>query len=181
MSGRPVGRKLLWVLPVALLAGALVFVLGRSFGTNVREVPFMLKGQQAPAFTLRSLNTGETVSLQALRGKPVVLNFWASWCAPCKLEHPVLEWGARTLGDQVHFVGVVFEDSEENARKYLARNGASFPQLMDDRGNVAVDYGASGVPETYFIDAQGRIVDKHVGPIPPDVLQGWVQRLVAER
>lgn len=172
-------RKALWAVPVALLAGVLVVVLARGFGTNVREVPFMLKGQKAPPFTLRSLNTGETVSLEKLRGRPVVMNFWASWCGPCQLEHPNLEWAAGTLGQQAQFVGVVFEDTEENAREYLARHGASFPQLMDDRGRVAVDYGASGVPETYFIDANGVIVDKYVGPISRQHLSEWVQRLTA--
>lgn len=86
----------------------------------------------------------------------------------------MLEWGAREYGNQAQFLGVVFEDTEENARRFLDRYGESFPQLMDLRSRTAVDYGVAGVPETYFIDAQGIIREKHVGPIDPETL---VQRI----
>ncbi|MCI0570575.1 MAG: redoxin family protein [Myxococcaceae bacterium] len=170
-------RKLMWAVPFALLAGVLVFVLAKGFGNDPRSVPFMLQGKPAPAFSLRSLNTGEVMTLEKLKGRPVVMNFWATYCGPCKLEHPVLEWGHRNLGQKAQFVGVAFDDTEENARRYLAQNGASFPQLLDERGQLAVEFGTTGVPETYFIDAAGVIVHKHIGPIDPETLVGWVQRL----
>jgi cytochrome c biogenesis protein CcmG/thiol:disulfide interchange protein DsbE len=156
---------------------ALLAVLYQGFGRDPREVPFMLKGQPAPIFELTAMNGGQQVSLEALKGRPVVINFWASWCGPCKMEHPVLEWGHREFGDQAHFLGVVFEDTEENARGFLARHGASFPQLLDPRSRVSVDYGVAGVPETYFIDAQGTIVGKHVGPIDPQTLAERIRQL----
>jgi cytochrome c biogenesis protein CcmG/thiol:disulfide interchange protein DsbE len=166
-----------WTLALVLVCGALLMVLKGGFGRNPHEVPFMLKRKPAPAFALRSLLGPEEVKLESLRGQPVVINFWASWCGPCKMEHPVLEWGAREYGHQARFLGVVFEDTEENARAFLQRYGASFPQLMDLRSRTAVDYGVAGVPETYFIDAQGIIREKHVGPIDPETLAQRIREL----
>jgi cytochrome c biogenesis protein CcmG/thiol:disulfide interchange protein DsbE len=162
-----------------VLCLGLLAVLARGFGSNPREVPFMLKGQAAPPFTLRALDSGMRVSLEQFKGRPAVINFWASWCGPCKMEHPVLEWGAREFGGQAQFLGVVFEDTEENAKQFLAQMGASFPQLIDQNSGVAVAYGVAGVPETYFIDAQGIIRGKHVGPIDPQSLAGWIRELSA--
>lgn len=162
-----------------VLCLGLLAVLAKGFGSNPREVPFMLKGQAAPPFTLRALDSGMRVSSEQLKGRPMVINFWASWCGPCKMEHPVLEWGAREFGQQAQFMGIVFEDTEDNARQFLSQMGASFPQLIDQNSGVAVAYGVAGVPETYFIDAQGIILGKHVGPIDPQSLAEWVQKLSA--
>jgi cytochrome c biogenesis protein CcmG/thiol:disulfide interchange protein DsbE len=152
-------------LAVSLACAALVIVLAKGFGRDPHEVPFMLRGQPAPAFELKALETGEVVSLAKLKGKPVVLNFWSTWCGPCRIEHPVLEWAFRQYGNQAQFLGAVFEDTEENARAFVARTGSPYPQLIDPRSRMAVDYGVAGVPETYFIDADGIIRDKFVGPI----------------
>ncbi|MCY1079175.1 TlpA family protein disulfide reductase [Archangium lansingense] len=162
-----------------VLCLGLLAVLAKGFGSNPREVPFMLKGQAAPPFTLRALDSGMRVSSEQLKGRPMVINFWASWCGPCKMEHPVLEWGAREFGQQAQFMGVVFEDTEENAKQFLSQMGASFPQLIDVNSGVAVSYGVAGVPETYFVDAQGIILGKHVGPIDPQSLAEWMQKLSA--
>lgn len=167
-----------WRVTIAFVVClGLLAVLYKGFGSNPREVPFMLKGQPAPAFTLSVLDSGQRVSLEQFKGRPVVINFWASWCGPCKMEHPVLEWGQREFGQQAQFLGIVFEDTEENARQFLSRYGASFPQLVDLRSTVAVDYGVAGVPETYFIDTQGIIRGKHVGPVDPQSLKGWLDEL----
>ncbi len=152
------------------ICAALLVVLGKGFGTNPHAVPFMMKGKPAPAFTLKNLETNETVSLEQLRGKPVVLNFWASWCGPCKQEHPYLEWAKREYGDRVVFLGIIFEDTEDNAKAFLRRYGAPFPQLIDPNSLTSVAYAVSGVPETYFISRDGVIIDKHLGPIWPQAM-----------
>lgn len=170
------------VLAVSLLAlsAAMVWVFASAFGKDTHAVPFMLRGQAAPPFELKQLNGPGKVSLASLKGKPVVLNFWASWCKPCAAEHPVLEWGAREYASRVHFIGMVFEDTESEAKAYLAAHGGSFPQLFDPSSRVPVEYGTTGVPETYFISADGVIVDKHVGEIYPDVLRERVTQLLQD-
>jgi cytochrome c biogenesis protein CcmG/thiol:disulfide interchange protein DsbE len=166
-------------LGAALLCGALLVVLLKGFGRDPHEVPFRLSGKPATPFTLRALDSGKPVSLEQFRGRPVVINFWASWCGPCRQEHPVLEWGAKEFGGQAQFLGIVFEDTEENAREFLQQMGASFPQLVDPRSRISVDYGVAGVPETYFIDANGVIMGKHVGPIDPQTLANRIRELSA--
>ena len=170
-----------WIVTLSAVAicAALVVVLYAGFGRNPHEVPFLLAGKPAPAFTLRDLATGKPVSLEQFRGRPVVINFWASWCGPCRMEHPVLEWGGRQFGAQAQFLGIIFEDTEENAQAYLQDMGVSFPQLVDPKSRTSVDYGVSGVPETYFITADGIIFTKHVGPIDPQTLTQRIQELTA--
>ena len=172
-----------WKITLALSAAcaALVIVLAKGFGRDPHEVPFMLRGQPAPAFALKTLQTGEVVSLEKLRGKPVVLNFWSTWCGPCRMEHPVLDWAFREYGTQAHFLGAVFEDTEENALGYIARAGSPYPQLVDPKSQMAVDYGVAGVPETYFIDAEGIIRDKFVGPISRSAFAAQMRSVLGPR
>lgn len=157
-------KRTVSIVVALILIGGLVFILGRAFGTNPHSVPFKLVGKKAPNFTIKRLDTDELVSLSSFAGKPVVLNFWATWCGPCKVEHPVLDWAASEYGDEVVFLGIVFEDTEANTKRFLKENGWSFPQLFDPRSTVAVDYGVSGVPETYFINRDGIIVKKSIYP-----------------
>ena len=161
-----------------VVVAALVSLLFFGFGRDPRAVPFKLEGKPAPAFTLTAMDGGETVTLQGLRGRPVVMNFWASWCVPCAAEHRVLEAGARRYAQDAVFLGVVFEDTEANARGFLRRHGGGgVRQLLDPRSATAVDFGVAGVPETYFIDAEGVIRGKHVGPIDPQTLAQRVREL----
>lgn len=154
----------------ALVIAPLLYVLAASFGRDPRAVPFLLTNKPAPMLKLQRISDGGEFDLAALRGKPVVLNFWSTWCVPCKQEHPVLEWGNQRMGRQVQFVGVVYEDTEEAAKAYLAHTPSEYTQTLDPRGKAAVDFGLAGVPETYFIDAAGLIRHKHIGPIDQDTL-----------
>jgi cytochrome c biogenesis protein CcmG, thiol:disulfide interchange protein DsbE len=124
-------------------------------------------GSLAPAFTLSRLGRPGKVSLASYRGKPVVLNFWASWCIPCKSEAAVLEqqW-QRYRSQGVVFLGIDYNDVSSDARKFLERHGVTYPTLLDGSGAIGDRYGLSGVPETYFIDRTGHIVGEHIlGPI----------------
>ena len=166
------------VLLAAAACTALVVILAKGFGKDPHEVPFMLAGKPAPAFSLQKLDGSGKVTLSELKGHPVVINFWATWCGPCKVEHPVLDWDYRQYGRQAEFLGVVFEDTAENSRAFLKQSPTPFPQLVDPQSQTAVDYGVAGVPETYFIDAQGTIRGKHVGPLSPDALTARIKDLV---
>lgn len=167
------------------LVGALAYVLWNGFGRDPHAVPFMLTGKPAPEFKLEQWSAGsETAAagpertLASFAGKPVVLNFWSSWCVPCKVEHPVLEWGHQRYGDRVSFVGVVYQDTRENVGEFLRKQPSPYTQLFDGGGRAAVDYGLAGVPETYFITKDGRIAYKHVGPLRRDELAFRVEALV---
>ncbi len=157
-------KKLLGPAIALAIIGLLVFVLFKAFGTDPHEVPFMLVGQPASNFKITRLDTDELVTLDQFKGKPIVLNFWATWCGPCKMEHPVLEQAWRKYGNDAVFLGIVFEDNEQNTKRFLAENGYTFPQLFDPKSTVAVDYGVSGVPETYFITRDGVIQGKVIAP-----------------
>ena len=154
-----------------VLAAAIIGVLYLALGTDPQAIRSPLVGQAAPTFALREAGANRTLDLASLRGKPVVINFWATWCGPCYVEHPVLVENARRYGSDVQFVGVVFEDTEDKILKFLRENGASYPTLLDENGKTAIAYGVGGVPETFFIDPTGKIVNKHTGPMSTADLQ----------
>lgn len=142
---------------------ALVWVLASGFGKDPHALPSVLEGRPAPTFTLQDLD-GNTVSLSDFAGQPVVLNFWASWCSPCAYEHPFLIEAAEAFPD-VRFLGLLYGDTEEAARTFLRHRGSAYPTLQDPAQRVAIDYGVAGVPETFFVDAEGMIVTKITGPV----------------
>ena len=154
------------VIIVALIAVPLLVVLALGFGTDPHSVPSVLPGKPAPPCTLTSLE-GKPTALKDFIGKPVVVNFWSSWCVPCEAEHAVLQQAARTFSDRVQFIGVVYQDEPENARRYLSRNGTAYPQMIDPESRCAINYGVAGVPETFLVDATGKVFDKVVGPVSP--------------
>src|SRR5688572_22868616 len=109
------------------IAAALLVVLFMGLGKNPAEIRTPLIGKVAPGFALREVGTGQPVDLSQFRGKPVVLNFWATWCGPCWEEHPVLVANARMLGPNVQFLGVVFQDDERKILNFLEQRGSSYP------------------------------------------------------
>ena len=160
-----------------LIAAALVGLLFLGLGKNPNEIRTPLIGKPAPTFALREVGTGRVLDLAALKGKPVVLNFWATWCGPCWEEHPVLVANARLLQPNVQFLGVVFQDEEQKILGFLQQRGSSYPTVVDEAGKTAIAYGVGGVPETYFIDANGVIAAKFTGPMSTDILQANLQKV----
>ena len=168
-----------WVLLIGLVITApLVAILASGFGKDPHTINSPLVGRNAPTFALRQLNGGETIGLQSAQ-QPTVVNFWATWCRPCVQEHGVLTAAARRYRGKVRFLGVVYEDTEERIRDYLKRSGAAYPTLIDEAGKTAIAYGVYGVPETFFIDTKGTIVDKHAGPLNPRSIESYLQKLTA--
>ena len=120
---------------------------------------------QAPAFELTLLDGTATISSEQLRGRPAVLNVWASWCPPCREEAPTLERVSKDLSaEDVAFVGIVSDDTALSASEYAAEAGLDFPHALDD-GSFDRSYGIQALPTTYIIDADGRLVARHTGPI----------------
>lgn len=157
---------------------ALVMVLANGFGKDPKALPSMLEGKAAPAFELYDLD-GKTVQLSEFEGKPVVINFWATWCGPCAQEHPLLLQAARTYEPRgVKFLGLVYGDEEEKVRAYLKRHGSAYPNLQDPGQRTAIDYGVGGVPETFFLNRDHTIVRKHNGPLNFNVISEVLEELL---
>ena len=167
-------------LLIPLAAVPILLLLAYGFRTDPRSIPSPLMEKPAPNFRLALLEGGEA-SLESLRGKPVVLNFWASWCYPaCYEEAPLLEATWRKYKEQgLVMLGVVIQDKEPNAREFMKRFDFSFPNGMDPGSKISIDFGVYGVPETFFIDRQGRIVFKHVGALTPQLVEAQVRTLLA--
>ena len=166
-----------WLLPAA--AVPVLALLAYGFVLDPRSVPSPLVGRPAAAFALTAFD-GSPVALEGLRGKVVIVNFWASWCNPaCYDEAPVLERTWRTYRDRgVVVIGVDMQDTREAAQEFIRRFALTFPNAPDPGGKTAVEYGVYGVPETFFVDRAGTIRAKHVGAITDDVMRGTLERLL---
>ena len=163
-----------------LVAGvaALVAFLTVSVGRPAGPVDTPIVGRSAPAFDLEALDGGR-LSLADLRGSAVVLNFWASWCIPCREEAPLLTAAAATYGPRgIRVLGVVYQDSADNARDFMRRYGQTYPGLLDPSGRTAIDYGVFGIPETFFIDASGVVRSRQVGALTADELRRKIEAIV---
>lgn len=157
-------KRALFLLPALLLLLLSVF-LWRGLSLNPHELPSALVGKPAPAFALPRLdNPQQLLEPQNFRGKPWLLNVWASWCGACVYEHPLL----LQLADRkiITIVGLDYKDTPQLANAWLAQRGNPYRVVLSDtNGRIGIDYGVYGVPETFLIDAQGIIVAKHVGPL----------------
>lgn len=150
----PLWRRALPPVLAAALVGGLGWALLRPAGTEAGGSA--LVGQPAPPFALSALS-GETVSLQAYRGRPVVLNFWASWCEPCRREAPLFAELARRPGGPA-VIGVLFnETNEPGARTFIQQYGLNYPHLRDPGAGAAIAYTVTGIPQTVFIDQAGVV------------------------
>lgn len=166
MSGRlRLGAQAAAVAVVLALLGLLGWKLAQGDSEVTSE---LARGGApvAPAFTLERLDQSGELSLASLRGKTVVLNFWASWCGPCRDEMPLLQKGwERWQGKNVVFVGIDSKDDRGYARSFLERYGVTYPNVYDGKGSQIGRYGVTGYPETFFIDARGKVRYRIAGPV----------------
>ena len=170
-------RTMRWLVPLSVLP--VLALLAYGFRTDPRDIPSPLVGRTASPFVLTTFDGGP-VTLDALRGKVVVLNFWASWCNPaCYDEAPVLERMWQTYRERgVVVVGVDMQDTAEAARAFIQRFGLTFANAPDPQGKLAVEYGVYGVPETFFVARDGTIRAKHVGALTDAVIRAKLEPLL---
>lgn len=160
----------------------LVAVLAFGFRRDPHDIKTGTVGKPAPSFDVERLEGPGRLRLEDYRGKVVVLNFWASWCIPCKQENPALVavWERYRTSDLV-LIGVLYQDSVESGRDYTARMGNTWPTGVDDNGRTALAYGVFGIPETFFIGTDGVIAGRHIGPIDVDTLTTGIEALRPHR
>jgi cytochrome c biogenesis protein CcmG/thiol:disulfide interchange protein DsbE len=169
-------------LAVVLVAVILAFAFAARFGTDPSLVASPLIGQGAPNLTLPYLEQPGSLDLGGLRGEVVVVNFWASWCLECRLEHPALVTVAdRYQASAVRMVGVVFNNRPEDAVAMLDELGRGYAYVTDPGSRAAIEFGVFGVPETFFIDREGVIVAKVTGPTSEELLSATLDQILLGR
>ena len=165
------------VVPMVLLAVALAKGLNQS---QIVDSPLL--GKPAPRFSLPLLDGDGAVDNVRLTGSVYVVNFWASWCVPCRKEAPILEdFSRRWAPAGVTLIGILFGDTVEAGRKFRDEFHLTYPQVDDPEGRVAIDYGVSGVPETFVIDGRGIVMAKIVGAVGPTTLDDFLTDVAAGR
>lgn len=178
-------RRIIIFLAVSLLNVGLLVLLGSQVlvpaqnQSNSARSPLI--GHPAPDFTLGVLSSRPVpaIHLASFKGKPVMLNFWASWCDPCKHEAPLLQatW-RRVQGQGVVFIGIDYEDTQSDGLSFLNTYGVTYVNVVDSSGATAINYGVTGVPETVFIDRRGIAVHKIIGELTTQTLQSNIQQIV---
>ncbi len=158
-------KKIIFLIAVTVPVIALLYF---SLTRDPRELPSALVGKAAPDFQLESLD-GRSVALTDLKGSPVILNFWSTWCGSCLAEHQLIQ-EVSAAHPQIIFYSILYEDTVDNARDFLSKYGPAAPVLIDPSLRTAIDYGVAGVPETFFIDRDGIVRYKHSGPLTTEIL-----------
>lgn len=182
-AAAPKRVRLLYLLPAIVFAGLALLFLVRLFAGDPSRVPSALIGRPVPAFTLAPLDglqaDGRPVpglASEDLKGRVTVVNVWASWCAPCRQEHPLLV--ALAEDPSIRVVGINYKDNPENARRFLGALGNPFAAVgVDPNGRTSIDWGVYGVPETFVIGPDGRIRHKHIGPLTAESLAAFKSHL----
>lgn len=185
----PAPRRRLWLvaLPLVLfLALAGLFLSRLETGGDPSRIPSALVGRPAPVATLPPLEGLKGpggvplpgIDIAALAGKPALVNVWASWCAPCREEHPILMQLAKD--PRFALVGINYKDAPENARRFLGQYGLPYAAVgVDPKGRAAIDWGVYGVPETFVLAKDGTIAHKFVGPLTPEAVATTLLPLMA--
>lgn len=160
-----------------LVLGAVIAMFVYAL-TREQTLASPLVGRDAPAWSIPLYAADSTVALEKLEGTPVVMNFWASWCLACRDEAHVLESGWQRHGPDVAFVGVAVSDDAGPARNFIERFGKTYHLGPDVDGSIALDYGLFGVPETFFVRADGTVAHKHAGPVTAALLEEQIAGLL---
>lgn len=172
-GGRPFGRYALAFIPLAVFAG-FALVTGKVLydqevhGKDISAIPSALIGTRAPSLAMPPLEGSNTPALtnEAIAGKLTVLNVFASWCIPCREEHPILL--ALSKDPRINLVGINYKDRNDNALRFLGELGNPYNAIgVDPNGKAAIDWGVYGIPETYLVGPDGTILYKKVGPFDP--------------
>lgn len=172
-------RRLIYLAPV-LVFGVVALFFARGLFLNPKEIPSVLIDKPAPAFSIPALKAGgQAVTSDDLKGRVTFVNFFASWCIPCRAEHPLLmDMAAKK---QVAVIGINYKDKLEDATGWLTRLGDPYERIGADRdGRVAIDWGVYGVPESYVVDKAGMIRYKQIGPLTEQDLTRTVLPLIRE-
>jgi cytochrome c biogenesis protein CcmG/thiol:disulfide interchange protein DsbE len=174
-------RRLVFMLPLALFGlVAAWFIAGLDPDRDPAAVPSALIDRPVPDFALAALVEGAPGLASAeLGGEVALVNFFASWCVPCRIEHPLLEQLARERGIAIY--GIVYKDEPDAIKRWLADLGSPYARVLVDPGSrTALDFGVYGVPETYVVDAEGRIRLRIAGPLDPATIGETLLPLIAE-
>ena len=180
MEAEKLFQKLATAIVIIVSVGFLGFLvwgmLNKQPLTGLSGITML--NRPAPDFTLTTFK-GTTISLEGLTGKPIVINFWASWCPPCRIEAPLLErtWRAYKNRDVV-FIGVDVQDREKDALNYIREFDITYPNGPDPTGEISIDYGVSGLPVTFFVSRKGEIVRRWVGAIERSVLISSIEEIM---
>ncbi|HQU28127.1 MAG: redoxin domain-containing protein [Nitrospira sp.] len=169
-----------WQITLILVLFGLFALFYQGLWGDPRHIPTVLIGTPAATFEGPDVETGQTISLDQFKGKVVLLNFWASWCYECKVEHEDILRLHQAFKDNPDFVmlGVNYQDKLPDAQKYLKDFGTTFSHVRDVKGQLAIDYGVYGVPETFVIDKEGIIRFKYVGPVMGPVYTNLTEHVI---
>ena len=189
-SDRPRRRRgwliiLAGVLTVGVVAGVLVAVLGGGSNSGGTTRPAVVSGaggevgSPAPDFRMPALNGNGNLSLADFHGRPVIVNFWASWCNPCRKEFPLLKKAVRDhRAQRLAVIGVTYQDIPSDSRSFVTRQGATWPQGIDDGGTVASAYGVRAIPQSFFVRPDGTIAARVFGVTSESALAGPLAKLL---
>ena len=182
-----------WILVLSIIPGLAFFALlgwglarsggnpgGLSVNSQLGEVP-VINGP-APSFAAISLD-GTEINPLAYRGNVVMIDFWSSWCPPCRAESPVLSQvyqEYKDKGEPIEFIGIAIWDRDEDIRRFVDEFNLKYPIAVDPKGRIAIGYGVAGIPEKFFIDSSGTLKKKLIGPINAGALRSVLDEMLAD-